>query len=575
MARKPDPVAYVLSDGQRIAIWSRCSAFVAPDIPVLTLPGWDCLPYDRVSPSAEVSAPPLSALSALIAHQKKPHAAIVLVTVNAMLQKTAPRAMIDEPRLLGPPGNQIRMDDHAARLERNGFERVATVREVGEYAVRGGILDVFRARQRRAASPRFLRRYAGKHPLLRSRQPAHDGQARSLELNPMSEVTLTPETISHFRKQYLAAFGAATRDDALYQAVSEGRRYAGMEHWLPLFYDGAGNRLRLSRRASASSPTIGAARRPSSAPARARLLRRAPCHPRRPARGRWRRPRPTSRCRRASSISMRDALRRPWTAQRHSPRPSTSTRRRGAPGRDDRGPAGRALGAARSAAARMPRASASTSSTRRESTSPTSARPAQGAGHRLVGRARSIACLQVLSEHGLGNVVRRSKISEISRKLKPGEAGSAVLSLESGFETGDLVVIGEQDILGDRMVRRAKRRKRGADFITEVAGAGRGLDRRPCRARHRPLRRPAHDRGGRRAACLPRTGLCRRGKLFLPVENIDLLSRYGGEGTDAMLDKLGGVAWQARKAKLKKRLLDMANGLIQIAAARSCATRRC
>ena len=57
-------------------------------------------------------------------------------------------------------------------------------------------------------------------------------------------------------------------------------------------------------------------------------------------------------------------------------------------------------------------------------------------------------------------------------------------------------------------------------------------------------------------------------KLFLPVENIELLSRYGSEGSDAVLDKLGGVAWQARKAKLKKRLLDMAGGLIRIAAER-------
>ena len=57
-------------------------------------------------------------------------------------------------------------------------------------------------------------------------------------------------------------------------------------------------------------------------------------------------------------------------------------------------------------------------------------------------------------------------------------------------------------------------------------------------------------------------------KLFLPVENIDLLSRYGGEGTEAQLDKLGGGAWQMRKAKLKKRLLDMADALIRIAAER-------
>jgi transcription-repair coupling factor (superfamily II helicase) len=225
----------VLSDGQRISDLEQMLGFVAPDIPVLTLPGWDCLPYDRVSPSAEVSARRLSALSALIAHQKKSHPAIVLVTVNAMLQKTAPRVIIESLAFSARPGNQIRMDDVAARLERNGFDRVATVREVGEYAVRGGILDVFVPG---SGEPVRLDFFGDTLESTRSFDPASQrttGQARSLDLNPMSEVTLTPETISRFRTQYLASFGAATRDDALYLAVSEGRRYAGMEHWLPLF----------------------------------------------------------------------------------------------------------------------------------------------------------------------------------------------------------------------------------------------------------------------------------------------------------------------------------------------------
>jgi transcription-repair coupling factor (superfamily II helicase) len=175
--------------------------------------------------------------------------------------------------------------------------------------------------------------------------------------------------------------------------------------------------------------------------------------------------------------------------------------------------------------------------------------------------------LQVLSEHGLANVVPVEKFADL-RKLKPGEAGSAVLSLESGFETGDVVVIGEQDILGDRMVRRSKRRKRGADFITEVAGLDEGSI--VVHAEHgigRFVGLRTIEAAGAPHACLELV-YADEAKLFLPVENIDLLSRYGGEGTDAMLDKLGGVAWQARKAKLKKRLLDMANGLIQIAAAR-------
>ncbi|TIX45161.1 MAG: hypothetical protein E5V26_03625, partial [Mesorhizobium sp.] len=63
------------------------------------------------------------------------------------------------------------------------------------------------------------------------------GQRKSMALQAMSEVALTPETISRFRRSYIEAFGAPSRDDGLYAAVSEGRRFAGMEHWLPFFYE--------------------------------------------------------------------------------------------------------------------------------------------------------------------------------------------------------------------------------------------------------------------------------------------------------------------------------------------------
>lgn len=87
LARTGEPVAYVMSDGQHMADVEQMLGFLAPEIPVLTLPAWDCLPYDRVSPSSDTSARRLAALSGLIAYHRKPHAAIVLVTVNAMLQK--------------------------------------------------------------------------------------------------------------------------------------------------------------------------------------------------------------------------------------------------------------------------------------------------------------------------------------------------------------------------------------------------------------------------------------------------------------------------------------------------------
>nr|WP_314095271.1 transcription-repair coupling factor [uncultured Shinella sp.] len=565
LARKTGPVAYVLSDGQRISDLEQMLGFVAPDIPVLTLPGWDCLPYDRVSPSAEVSARRLSALSALIAHQKKPHAAIVLVTVNAMLQKTAPRPTIESLAFSAKPGNTIRMDDIATRLERNGFDRVATVREVGEFAVRGGILDVFVPG---SLEPVRLDFFGDTLESIRSFDPASQrttGQARSLDLNPMSEVTLTPETISHFRTQYLSSFGAATRDDALYQAVSEGRRYAGMEHWLPLFYDEletafdylAGFRIvtdHTVREAAVERSRLVRdyydARLASATPGKGQISQSTPYKPVPPG------------------LLYLDA-------ERFARELDERNAIRLTPFNEHEGEARQVVTVEARTGQRWARPSGSEDAEGArvnvfdQAVKYIADRRASGAKVLVTGWSEGSLdrLLQVLSEHGLGNVVPVETFGDLA-KLKPGEAGSAVLSLESGFEAGDVVVIGEQDILGDRMVRRSKRRKRGADFLTEVAGLDEGSI--VVHAEHgigRFVGLRTIEAAGAPHACLELV-YADEAKLFLPVENIDLLSRYGGEGTDALLDKLGGVAWQARKAKLKKRLLDMAGGLIQIAAAR-------
>jgi transcription-repair coupling factor (superfamily II helicase) len=210
---------------------------IAPDIPVLTLPGWDCLPYDRVSPGADVSARRLCGPVGACEFPDNPHPAIVLVTVNAMLQRVPKAIVVSDLGFSARAGNRLKMEALSGRLAKNGFERVDTVREVGEYAVRGGILDVFVPG---AEEPVRLDFFGDTLESVRHFDPASQRtttQAKELALNAMSEVTLEPETISRFRSNYLSMFGAANRDDALYVAVSEGRRYPGMEHWLPLFHD--------------------------------------------------------------------------------------------------------------------------------------------------------------------------------------------------------------------------------------------------------------------------------------------------------------------------------------------------
>jgi transcription-repair coupling factor (superfamily II helicase) len=154
------------------------------------------------------------------------------------------------------------------------------------------------------------------------------------------------------------------------------------------------------------------------------------------------------------------------------------------------------------------------------------------------------------------------------RKLPPKTIAIATIGLDRGFIAEDLAVVAEQDLLGERIARPAKRRKRADQFIAEATeivegdlvvhqdyGVGRydGLETLTANNAPHECLRLLYD-GGQ--------------KLFLPVENIELLSRFGAETAGVGLDKLGGAAWQTRKARAKQRIKDMAGELIRTAAAR-------
>ena len=153
--------------------------------------------------------------------------------------------------------------------------------------------------------------------------------------------------------------------------------------------------------------------------------------------------------------------------------------------------------------------------------------------------------------------------------LPAGVLGIAVWPLEHGFVLDTLEVIGEEDILGDRLSRPAKKRRPSERFIAEASALSEGdlvVHREHGVGRYEGLvtleiQHARHD-------CL-RLTYEGGDKLFLPVENIDVLSRYGASEEGAVLDRLGGVAWQSRKAKLKQRIADMADRLIKIAAERA------
>ncbi|MCP3055613.1 transcription-repair coupling factor [Aurantimonas marianensis] len=550
------PVVFVMRDGNRIGELEDALKFVAPELPVLTLPGWDCLPYDRVGPSGEVAARRLSAMAALGQLQREPHRALVLTTANALLQKMPPAEVLGEETIAARAGNRIAMEDIVRALQRGGFERVATVRERGEFAVRGGILDLFAPGEE---EPVRLDFFGDTLETIRGFDPATQRttrQLQSFELAPVSEITLREETVSRFRTNYVKRFGAAQRNDALYSSISEGKRFSGMEHWLPLFYDKLdtlfdychGFPMVLDHLALEAvgerRETIGdhyESRRRNAGEASGEAI---PYHPVDPD------DLYLSDDELAGGLAVADPIRLSAygasDAANHDVFNLDISRGRNFA-------AERASGDVNVFQAAVDHIGRLRADGRRVLLAAWS----EGSRERLS---------QVVEEHGLEGlkpVDSLKKLNEAPKNL----VVTAVLGIEAGFETPHLAVVGEQDILGDRLVRRG-RKKRAKNFIAEVSGLdegdivvhvdhgiGRFVGLKTIEAAGAP-----HD-------CLE-LRYAGEDRLFLPVENIELLSRYGGEGSEAMLDKLGGGAWQARKAKLKKRLLDMADGLIRIAAAR-------
>src|SRR5580704_10948078 len=178
----------------------------------------------------------MTALSRLARLKGRDRPAVLLTTINAALQRMPARDLVADQSLAVTPGNVLDMQGITRWLELNGFSRTATVREAGDYAVRGGIIDLYAPGM---AEPVRLDFFGDTLESIRSFDPESQrttDQLHALDLVPVAEFQLTTETIRRFRLGYVEAFGAPAPDDQLYHAVSEGRRHIGMEHWLPLFH---------------------------------------------------------------------------------------------------------------------------------------------------------------------------------------------------------------------------------------------------------------------------------------------------------------------------------------------------
>ena len=229
-------VLFVAREDRRLAAIKASLAFFAGDVEVLEFPAWDCLPYDRVSPKSDIVAARIDTLTELAdLNSAKPR--IILTTVSALLQRVPTRKSFEGSSLKFGKGGETLRDRLLGYLEQNGYGRSETVMEPGEYAIRGGIIDLFPPG---FEEPLRLDFFGDDLDGIRTFEPFSQrttGERGSFTLKPVNEISIDEDSISRFRMSYRALFGAVSSEDPLYEAISEGHSQAGMEHWLPLFHE--------------------------------------------------------------------------------------------------------------------------------------------------------------------------------------------------------------------------------------------------------------------------------------------------------------------------------------------------
>jgi transcription-repair coupling factor (superfamily II helicase) len=547
-ARAEGPVIHVARDDKRMAAMEEALRFFAPDMPVIRFPGWDCLPYDRVSPNADISATRMATLAGLV--HGGPSRFILLTTLNAATQRVPARDVLREAAFSAQVDYQIDEEALKSFLVRMGFTQAPTVMEPGDYAVRGGIIDIYPPGE---SGPVRLDLFGDVLDGVRRFDPATQRTTEKLdriELAPVSEVILDEAAITRFRQNYRIEFGAAGSDDPLYEAVSAGRKQAGMEHWLPLFHERLETLFDYIPGAPVSlDDQVEAARE-------ARWVSIADQY--------------DARKHAMTQKGREDSVYKPiapdllyldndaWGAALGDRRVLALSPLPQAPGPgviDAGGRIGRNFAPERQQEkinlfsvlkdhidARMAEGPVLVASY------------SDGARERLEG---------LLEDEGLLGAVTVKNAGAIGKR----GLHLAVWGLEHGFTAPGLTVIAEQDILGDRLIRSPKKRRRAENFLTEAQSLSPGdLVVHVDHGIGRYTGLEVVTAAGAAHECLL-LEYAEQSKLYLPVENIELLSRYGHE--EGLLDRLGGGAWQAKKAKLKERIREMADRLIRIAAERA------
>jgi transcription-repair coupling factor (superfamily II helicase) len=563
-------------NGGALASLQQTLHFLNPTYRVVVLPPWDCLPYDRVSPHVDVMAARLEALSHLCSDPTAVD--FILTTHHALVQKLPPAGAFRLKAWKLQPKDHVDRTAFLEHLTRLGYRRQDVVYDVGEFAVRGSLIDLFLPNLSAPVRLDFFDdTLESIHTFDLATQMRAFPQPYIVPL-PLGEVVLNTETIRRFREGYrdLFAHRKTVTERPLYQAISQGKRYAGVEHWLPLFYPTletlwdlvpATTQVTLGSGVPQALEAFAAqieehyqARQQFGQQFDQRLAQRldlleekshgAPYDALAP--DQLYQPLPLA----VEALAQRKpTLFSPFQGAKEAGKPEAGE------------PANPMVRSGWDFAPLRQNPQVNLFETVAEKLLQLRQEKPH---HQLLLSGWTEGSLQrltrLLQEHGLEIPPVVSNLEDLSPPL-----GAAILPLRQGFQTETFSLLTEEDLLGERLTGKSgkspksKRQKDlfrsrssfevGDILVHQEHGLGKytGLEAVKVGTGLHDFLVLVYDGGD---------------KLFVPVENMNVLSRYGSETEHVTLDKLGLAHWQNRKARVKKRLYAVASHLIALAATR-------
>lgn len=551
LAKKHQNILHIALSDVRLAWLAEGIKFFNPDVQILSFPAWDTVPYDRVSPNISIISERVSTLSKIANNPDPKTPRIILTTVNASLQKIPPKTFF-----LGnyfPIKEKAKIDIFELEkfLNNNGYTRSQQVMDEGEYAIRGGIIDIFPPGN---SNPLRLDFFGDELEVIRIFDPVSQKSyenIREFTFTPANEIALTEDAISSFRKNYRKLFGSMIAGDPLYESISISKKFSGMEHWLSLFYP------KLESIFSYLSDVFITTDFQAIQAARARQEQIADFYDARiqalnnNLEGSFIY-RPVPPVDMFISEAEYEGILSAPNAYELSPFYKGEKKEEEAKAVHDFADI-RVNPEANLFLEVKKYLNQEIKSEKRTLITAFSS-----------GTANRLSLL--FKENGI-NIPIYSSFDEVLKSPITTPA-IVVLPMERGFVSHDLCVLTEQDILGDKIARPIRKKRKNENFINDIStlnegdlvvhiehGIGRYLGLQTIEAGGAP-----HD-----CLCILYAD---KDKLFVPVENIDVLSRFGSEDNQVNLDKLGGQGWQMRKARLKKRIKEIAARLMKIAAER-------